>query len=449
MDVKKLFNGIAVVIDDDLNKPDSDIANICNNLEKENIALVKCLEIPKNQAIDAYRDCSFMIVDWEFMNKSVNLSDTEKVSDELGGRISIPNTLQESNKLLSLNFLKEVQQKLFLPVFIVTGKSVDEIISVLKGNNLYYEDKPNRIFIEQKSKLTSSRNIFDLFETWVKSIPSVYVLKEWENASSTARHKMFLDMYSCSHSWVNVLWKLMKCDSADYAIDFSSFIKKSHANRVEAIIFDEEIMASGNEPPSEEVKRIIEGERYMSCSDDSSKEAHTGDLFILTNNKNGNSVVEYWLNVTAQCNLARLEDPDMICIKGHELTSGEMLIEPIRLINTGDLIIDPKHKYKIIDALKDDKKIIEINDQFEKSRNKMFISTHNDIRESISQAVVPCICRGKIIVFNLSPFKFKYSELKDFRDGRLLPPYITRVQQKFSHYIVREGVMPVPAAVFI
>ena len=38
--------------------------------------------------------------------------------------------------------------------------------------------------------------------------------------------------------------------------------------------------------------------------------------------------------------------------------------------------------------------------------------------------------------------------LKEKRIGRLLPPYITRVQQKCSQYIVREGIMPVPMSLF-
>ncbi len=42
----------------------------------------------------------------------------------------------------------------------------------------------------------------------------------------------------------------------------------------------------------------------------------------------------------------------------------------------------------------------------------------------------------------------KFKELKDKRIGRILPPYITRIQQKCSQYIVREGTMPIPKEIF-
>ena len=38
----------------------------------------------------------------------------------------------------------------------------------------------------------------------------------------------------------------------------------------------------------------------------------------------------------------------------------------------------------------------------------------------------------------------EFQKDKDKRVGRLLPPYITRIQQKWAHYVVRTGVLPVP-----
>lgn len=41
-----------------------------------------------------------------------------------------------------------------------------------------------------------------------------------------------------------------------------------------------------------------------------------------------------------------------------------------------------------------------------------------------------------------------FAELKDKRIGRVLPPYITRIQQKCSQHIIREGTMPIPREIF-
>ena len=55
---------------------------------------------------------------------------------------------------------------------------------------------------------------------------------------------------------------------------------------------------------------------------------------------------------------------------------------------------------------------------------------------------------GKIIKFRMDLVIRKFREIKDKRIGRVLPPYITRIQQKCSQYIVREGTMPIPREIF-
>ena len=38
----------------------------------------------------------------------------------------------------------------------------------------------------------------------------------------------------------------------------------------------------------------------------------------------------------------------------------------------------------------------------------------------------------------------QWNNIKDNRIGRLLPPYITRVQQKYAHYLQRQGLPRIP-----
>ena len=53
--------------------------------------------------------------------------------------------------------------------------------------------------------------------------------------------------------------------------------------------------------------------------------------------------------------------------------------------------------------------------------------------------------KGQILQFSLRELYIKsWNEIKDKRIGRLLPPHITRVQQKYSHYIQRQGLPSIP-----
>ena len=52
---------------------------------------------------------------------------------------------------------------------------------------------------------------------------------------------------------------------------------------------------------------------------------------------------------------------------------------------------------------------------------------------------------GKIFCFSLRDIKTeKWKDIKDNRIGRLLPPYITKVQQKYAAYLQRQGLPRIP-----
>jgi hypothetical protein len=65
--------------------------------------------------------------------------------------------------------------------------------------------------------------------------------------------------------------------------------------------------------------------------------------------------------------------------------------------------------------------------------------------EKVNHAFVAFIDNGKIIEFLFRDIKTKnWNDVKDTRIGRLLPPYITRLQQKYAFYLQRQGLPAIP-----
>ena len=65
--------------------------------------------------------------------------------------------------------------------------------------------------------------------------------------------------------------------------------------------------------------------------------------------------------------------------------------------------------------------------------------------EKSNKIFLPFIVSGKIIEFSLNEIVImKWNSLKESRKGRLLPPYITRVQQQYSFYLQRQGLPAIP-----
>lgn len=70
---------------------------------------------------------------------------------------------------------------------------------------------------------------------------------------------------------------------------------------------------------------------------------------------------------------------------------------------------------------------------------------NSDFKEGAAEAVVSCILDQKAVVFHFKHiYVLPFEEIKEKRVGRLIDPFITRIQQKFAMYMVRVGVPSTP-----
>ena len=235
----------------------------------------------------------------------------------------------------------------------------------------------------------------------------------------------------------------MDKDSIENENEFGEFVTRNLINRIPKYEFEEDILDCGNPTvTNEELAEVIEGERYISYNVQP-EQAYTGDLF-----KDGN---DYYLNIRAQCDLSREQNPNMYCIKGNVLKYEDITTFDIHFTDAEELVLNRQYKYTLDDIkniCRSSNKLNKLNYKFRKCRNSNFF-LFGDILEKKSEVIIACIADGKILKFAIGEICIKaFSDLKELRIGRLLPPYITRVQQKCSQYIVREGVMPVPISLF-
>ena len=439
MNIGELFTGIAVIFDDEIADGDSTIAKIKEHIEEKNIPVAIYQTIPQIGMIPSLSNASFIILDWDY-TKPAELDPFE--------RITIPETLKDNQEQELLVFIQELMKQIFIPVFIFTSYSVDHIKDKLRGASLWSDDKVNRIFIKQKNDVCSEEQLFQAMEEWLKEMPSVYALKEWERTVSKTKDKMFLELYGYSPNWVKVIWDMIKADSIENHSEFGEFITRTLNNRIEEYRFDEDILNKEQNISREELKKVTQGERYFAYQGYKPKQAYTGDLFIGEEGK-------YYLNIRAQCDLSRSKgedyNPQLFCIVGERLRSEKIATEDLKLTPEGYLVFNANKKYGL-DELKekcgDEKKLGKFNQELAKHRNGIFWENGTLIERS-NNVIVGSVAEQDALKFNLSICVKSFNELKDSRIGRILPPYITRIQQKCSQYMIREGVMPVPKELFM
>lgn len=439
MNIEQLFKGIAIIIDDEINDRNSAIYKIKSKIEARNIPVLTYDNIPNKELIDSFEHSSFIVLDWDYK------SDTERDIQNVPERISMPSARENEKEVELIEFIKEIL-KLFIPLFIFTSQSVEQI------NDIVYEqilsgENDNRIFIKHKSELTSDDVLFKSIEDWLKQVPSVYVLKSWERTIVNAKNKMFIEMYKYSPNWTKIIWDCLNKDSIENENEFGEFVTRNLINRISKYEFEEDILDCGNTVSKEELAAVIEGERYISY-ETQPEQAYTGDIFK-ENSK-------YYLNIRAQCDLSRpAEDgtynPELYCIEGKKLRSQDILKDDIHFTTEKDLVFKANKRFSLgtIESMcEDETQIDKLNKLFRKNKYNIFFSK-GEILEKKPEVIVACIADEKAIRFDLNKICIKsFNDIKDKRIGRLLPPHITRVQQKCSQYIVREGVMPIPISLF-
>ena len=82
MDIRKLFSGIGVVIDDMLGDKEVNdkINDITTALEDAQIPLVKYTALPEGNVIEHFRNASFVLLDWQ-LYRTLSYVDGEKVHE--------------------------------------------------------------------------------------------------------------------------------------------------------------------------------------------------------------------------------------------------------------------------------------------------------------------------------------------------------------------------------
>ena len=399
MDLKNLMSGIGVVIDDALyesNKKKTDgIFQIMERIEKDwEIPLVITDRIPSHDVCqNLLQSASFILLDWKLWSNDGELKRSG---------------IEENVKFLE--FAKEY----FVPVFIFTNENILDVTEELP-TSLYYQENPEKNFIFIKNKLdVIKEDEFDSLKNWIRTNASIYTLKAWEQEFYKAKRMLFGSMYSKSPDWPKIFWKSYKEDAADPSSSVTHLINDNLLGRFKSDIFDKQILDSNftdaidKETKREDIRSLISESCFIGKENLAENEIRSGDLFKLSGTK-------YLINIRPDCdcvprekngNRGKIDDMKLYCLTGKQRTDEQL------------------------------------KRRFSKNQNKRNIET---VYENISYYIF----NGATIIFDFKNLEIKkYLDVKDHFVGRLIPPYITRIQQRYAFYLQRQGLPCVPEEAF-
>ncbi|MEW6003496.1 MAG: hypothetical protein AB1638_12745 [Nitrospirota bacterium] len=235
MNNKSLFNGIAIVIDDEIGKKDANINNLIQQIEKRKMPYVPYKSLPEEDLLIHLEGISFLLFDWKLISDDLR-SNGVRISDS---------TYVDAN----IKFLKKLEKKIFVPVFIFTNEDENEIVRILRENNLYHHDKPNYIFVKKKDELKGRTKLFKEIEEWARKVPSIYVLKEWEIQYRSAKNNLFHDFYNLNPLWPMILWAAFEDDNVNMSCELGEVITRNIHTRMEPFTFDDGILKRRGRSP--------------------------------------------------------------------------------------------------------------------------------------------------------------------------------------------------------
>lgn len=395
-----LFHGIAVLIDDEIDNPNASVREIQRAIEDAGCHVVPLSGIPSEASVSNLREAAFFVLDWKLYGAALKgIADAETVIAPAG--------MVEENEAIIVKFLRDLKKVRFAPVFIFTDGSVETIIERLKQHpDLYDVTDPSHILVRNKRDVAQA-GVFNVLSTWMGKAPSVYVLKEWERAYEKAKNEMFLDFYVTGPLWPMILWKNFEDDSVPAAVQIGELIGRNLASRMTPFSCDLapfsdllEGMKKDSEAYENVVRKVLEGERFLAEIRLDKGSFEPGDIFLAEDG--------YRINIRPDCDCIpkgndKLDKLDLYLLKGTE--------RPLAQLS--------------------------------------YNSVYGLISEQDNEAVVFPVYDGKALCFKFRKlYTKKWQELKGKRVGRLLPPFLTRLQQRYSSYLQRPGLSRLPNAAF-
>lgn len=377
----ELLKGIAVVIDDQINDSDSDIAKLIEDIEEKHIPCVKYSELPDISVVESFSDILFIILDWKF---------------DMADGVSGSQYQVEDN----IDFIRHVRKNCFVPIFIFTNKILDDLEEDLRSHNAADIVGDSMIFLKNKSELIGGK-LFDEIEEWLKSTPSAYVIKKWAMEYKKAKNSMFLDLYSKHSSWPSIFWKRFDTDGTNPSYELREMLMKNLLCRCSGCEFDKEIVCPPGtvEYSGEDYLSVWGGSYFIDEKHLDSKSIMPGDIFF----KNG----KYLINIKAECDcvLRDNSNPQLYLLEG--------------AVCNGGMLESKKALFK---------------------KDKKY---HINTQESSFLCIG--ISDNKQILFNFKSLSIKtWRSLKKYRIGRLTQPFIGSIQQKYATYLHRIGLPPTP-----
>lgn len=376
MDIGSL-SGIVVVIDDEVESQDTNVFKLVQNIKEFKLPCLTYTDIPDLELVPHLSSAPFIVLDWQLYSSAE--AQSQELVDGCVARL--------------IDFMKNVKQNCFCPIFLYTNSGVDDVEKKLRSVGLIDGSESDAIIVKSKSEL-APENVIEAFNQWASENPTVHTLLTWEKTYERAKNSLFGEFYQHSPAWPKVLWDTYASDGADASEELGGMITRNLHSRMQPFRFDDSVFHKAYQSSRDELRSVLAGEKFLECKSDDAVRA--GDIFKIGN--------KHYINVR----------PDCDCISRNGEDDFDLYLLRARLLSPSD-------------------------------ERRIFREPGGNFEERADEAVVFNMVESKTAVIKFKDIAIKqWNDCSSARIGRLLPPYITRVVQRYSLYLQRVGLPKIP-----
>ena len=389
MEIERLFQGPGLVIDDKVFDDSGDsIIKIVNYFESMGYPLAKYDTVMglKGENCMAF---SFILLDWELVS----------VTDEAGIPIQGAQEAAKTAKEGLVNLLKEISDKCYLPIFIFSNDYPKNIVKELRKEGIDIKTSYLPILIKRKADLVSDQGVLvmEKIREWVDKMPSIYVLKEWEIAVGRAKTEAFKSLAN-THSWPVIMWNAAHDDHVQESEEMMELLTQNVFGRMLPVNIEKEQLDKDDaeELNAEALLNVLSVQRFDRRVN--KETSITGDFYKMGS--------KFFVNIRPACDcVARGKDTNVYLVEAQQMTN--------------------------------------------RDAKDSFLPTFGNFTEKNNEAIVGPLCRNKFyrILFH-STTVYEYDKVKDSKIGRILPPFIRHITERYGLYIQRQALPRIPLEIF-
>jgi hypothetical protein len=222
------------------------------------------------------------------------------------------------------------------------------------------------------------------------------VTKVWKQHLSTAVNRFLVDLSDADANWPVILWKTYKVDGVNPSEELSNVLHQNVMSNMKPVQFESEYLDENEKEDSVALRKILSALCFTKVDDDESSK--TGDIY----KKSG----EFYINIRPMCD----------CVERDGKSSEIYLLKCSCVTNL----------------------------------EKCFNKDCGNFEERSNEVIIGPICGLKENKFFYS-VNFKNLKIVDSKTyegkrlGRILPPYLTHIAERYALYIQRQGLPRTPS----